>query len=74
MGMVDENYLIDDTKAPVSCRSFVKWVGGKGQLLPELIKRLPSRVAGYYEPFIGGGALFSRCNHGVPVSPISIVN
>lgn len=39
---------------------FLKWVGGKRQLIPEIKKRLPKGVsnAHYYEPFIGGGALF----------------
>lgn len=36
---------------------FVKWVGGKRQLLTEIEKYLPSKFATYYEPFIGGGAL-----------------
>jgi DNA adenine methylase len=39
---------------------FLKWVGGKRQLLPELLKAV--EVAGtfrhYHEPFLGGGALF----------------
>ena len=39
-------------------KPFTKWVGGKRQLLPELIELLPSSFGGYYEPFIGGGALF----------------
>lgn len=39
---------------------FVKWAGGKGQLLDELIKRFPKSFNGYYEPFIGGGALLLR--------------
>lgn len=39
-------------------KPFVKWVGGKRQLLPELRKRLPSSFGTYYEPFVGGGALF----------------
>ncbi len=43
---------------PVSPRPFIKWVGGKTQLLPELAKRVPKDFARYYEPFIGGGALF----------------
>ena len=34
----------------------VKWVGGKRQLLPEIIKHVPSFTT-YYEPFIGGGAV-----------------
>lgn len=36
---------------------FVKWAGGKRQLLPELLRRIP-KFTTYYEPFIGGGALF----------------
>jgi DNA adenine methylase len=42
------------------CRPFVKWVGGKGQLLFELISRMPDpdTIRVYYEPFLGGGALF----------------
>lgn len=35
-----------------------KWAGGKRQLLPELRKALPAKWGHYYEPFIGGGALF----------------
>jgi DNA adenine methylase len=38
----------------------VKWVGGKTKLLPELVQRIPERVGTYYEPFVGGGALFFR--------------
>ena len=39
---------------------FLKWAGGKRQLMPEIRKMLPNGVANhpYYEPFIGGGALF----------------
>ena len=37
---------------------FIKSLGGKTELLPELIKRMPSRFENYYEPFLGGGALF----------------
>lgn len=40
------------------CRSFIKWVGGKSQLLPELLSRLPTSFGRYHEPFLGGGALF----------------
>ncbi|RRR78083.1 MAG: DNA adenine methylase [Candidatus Viridilinea halotolerans] len=39
-------------------RPFLKWAGGKGQLLPELTSRLPTRFCHYHEPFLGGGALF----------------
>ncbi len=38
---------------------FVKWVGGKRQLMPEIKKLLPKRINTYtyYEPFVGGGAV-----------------
>lgn len=39
---------------------FVKWAGGKRQLLFEIKERMPKEYNFYYEPFIGGGAvLFS---------------
>ena len=40
-------------------RPFLKWAGGKRQLLPEIVKYVPklTRKHTYYEPFIGGGAL-----------------
>ena len=39
---------------------FLKWAGGKRQLMPEIREMLPDGVTThpYYEPFIGGGALF----------------
>ena len=39
-------------------RPFVKWAGGKGQLLSELNKMIPSQFNTYFEPFLGGGAMF----------------
>jgi len=40
-----------------SPRPFIKSAGGKTQLLPELRKELPA-TSRYFEPFVGGGALF----------------
>lgn len=44
---------------PVDHRTgpFVKWAGGKKQLLDRLEARMPAVYGRYYEPFIGGGAL-----------------
>jgi DNA adenine methylase len=43
----------------VKLKPFLKWAGGKTQLLPELLKYVnKSNFDTYYEPFIGGGALF----------------
>ena len=36
---------------------FVKWAGGKRQLIPAINERLPKEFDTYYEPFVGGGAL-----------------
>ena len=40
------------SKAIALPKPFVKWVGGKTQLLPELTKRVPESFGRYYEPFI----------------------
>lgn len=42
----------------LQARPFLKWVGGKRSIMPELIDRLPKEYGDYYEPFLGGGALF----------------
>ena len=36
---------------------FVKWAGGKRQLLSQIRERMPKEYNNYYEPFIGGGAV-----------------
>ena len=36
---------------------FVKWAGGKRQLLSQIKERLPEQFNNYYEPFVGGGAV-----------------
>ena len=47
-------------KRNVLAQPFLKWAGGKRQLLPAIKEYLPRRFTQYYEPFIGAGAvLFS---------------
>ena len=36
----------------------IKWAGGKRQLLGRIDERMPKKYGKYYEPFLGGGALF----------------
>ena len=36
---------------------FVKWVGGKRQLLNDIEQHIPTKFSRYYEPFVGGGAV-----------------
>lgn len=42
----------------ISARPFLKWAGGKKQLLDELMAKAPDNYGQYIEPFIGGGAMF----------------
>jgi DNA adenine methylase len=42
----------DDAAQP-----FLKWAGGKRQLLPEIRKYVPQKFGTYYEPFVGAGAV-----------------
>jgi len=39
-------------------KPFMKWAGGKRQLLPQLNENVPSKYGTFFEPFVGGGALF----------------
>ena len=38
-------------------KPFVKWAGGKRQLIPILSREFPQKYGTYYEPFLGGGAV-----------------
>jgi len=53
-GQMSDNQQSTTTKAT----PFIKWVGGKRSIMAALISRLPETFNHYYEPFVGGGALF----------------
>jgi len=42
---------------PYTLQPFLKWAGGKRQLLPEIRKFIPFRYSHYFEPFVGAGAV-----------------
>ncbi len=44
--------------AAAQARPFLKWAGGKRQLLPVLRRFYPPRFGTYFEPFLGSGAVF----------------
>lgn len=41
----------------MSAKPFIKWAGGKSQLLDEIRKKYPEKIDRYCEPFVGGGAV-----------------
>ena len=41
----------------MSLQPFVKWAGGKRQIMDKLLEFKPKKFRHYYEPFVGGGAL-----------------
>ncbi len=62
------NNWIDDKKSDISISQirnnrkiphpFLKWAGGKRQLIPQLKNYFPKKFNKYIEPFVGGGAVF----------------
>ncbi|NIM39682.1 MAG: Dam family site-specific DNA-(adenine-N6)-methyltransferase [Hydrogenophaga sp.] len=42
-------------------KPFIRWVGGKSRLLPRILPHVPADIKNYYEPFLGGGAVFLAC-------------
>jgi len=47
-----------NTENEVNAGPFLKWAGGKGQLLKQYEPFFPTRFNSYLEPFVGGGAVF----------------
>lgn len=48
-------------------KPFLKWAGGKTQMLSELVKYAPTKYNRYFESFLGGGALYFALNPKEPV-------
>lgn len=55
--IADENMPAIEAEA---ARPFLKWAGGKRSVLGELVPRMPEKYNTYYEPFLGGAALFFK--------------
>jgi DNA adenine methylase len=48
----------DTTAEPANIRPFLRWAGSKRRLLQFLTPYMPKSIGKYYEPFLGGGAMF----------------
>lgn len=54
--------ILEATNPPVGAvqasRPFIRWAGGKSRLLPKILPYVPAQFENYFEPFLGGGAMF----------------
>lgn len=57
-GIARDNTLYQLSTHLASPKPFLKWAGGKGQLIPQYEPYFPETFDTYYEPFLGGGAIF----------------
>ena len=55
-----------ESVSPKQAQPFLKWVGGKAQLLARFDGFFPSEIKRYFEPFVGGGAVFFHLKHRFP--------
>lgn len=53
--------LFPDVADSAPIRPFIRWAGGKSRLLPRILPHVPDSINDYYEPFLGGGAVFLAC-------------
>src|SRR5687768_17064265 len=66
---------IEDEPIPVGkAAPFVKWAGGKRSIIEELAERVPDTFGDYYEPFLGGGALFYHLRDRLKKAYLSDIN
>ncbi|MDD2871156.1 MAG: DNA adenine methylase [Candidatus Gracilibacteria bacterium] len=54
----DAKAFFIENKDIINAKPFVKWVGGKRQLIEQFKRLFPSDYNNYFEPFLGGGAVF----------------
>jgi DNA adenine methylase len=66
---IEESEVTGGKAAP-----FVKWAGGKRSIINDLKNHLPHTFGAYYEPFVGGGALFFELCDKLPAAYLSDMN
>jgi len=58
VGSATQGVLLGGGGEEVAIKPFIRWVGGKQRLLPRIMPHVPPTIRNYYEPFLGGGAVF----------------
>ena len=71
LGYTQRPYL---ARARARPRPFLKWAGGKRTLVPDIAKLLPATIETYWEPFLGGGAVFFSIDSRIRTARLSDVN
>lgn len=60
LGRTIKHVKIENISESLDIKPFVKWAGGKTQLLETIERHLPDHFNRYFEPFVGGGALLFK--------------
>jgi DNA adenine methylase len=55
------NLSLEATTRMAPLKPFIRWAGGKSRLLPRILPHVPPAINNYFEPFLGGGAVFLAC-------------
>lgn len=71
---VDPRHMEEAPPEPGKASPFVKWAGGKRSIIEDLLSRVPSTFKGYWEPFVGGGALFFALETRLTMATLSDTN
>ena len=61
MKNIQRSLFPDMTTHVAPIKPFIRWAGGKSRLLPRILPHIPDSIKNYYEPFLGGGAVFLTC-------------
>lgn len=65
---------INESNRIIKGNPLLKWPGGKRNLLKHLLPLVPEKYNNYYEPFLGGGALFLLCSLEIQNCQMLILN